>query len=305
MSTPMLVGLGHTGHIHQLSERIALKQPHRADDKGFLTENEVFDTLESKPHSPSLIRSFRRTTSANFLEFLPGDNLETRLRRHQIRDPGTGQVLAVHYQEPRHLVLRWMIELTDAVATLESSGYAHADLRPPNLLLDDDDHLKVIDFDSTSAIGSPILGAQPPYARVLGDGEGAERGSFGDYGPRTEQFAIGSILYFLTRGFEPYDNEWFGKHHGPKTVDLLQEMKFPETDGGEFDMVIRKCWFGKYGSVQELNQDVIQLARDTDVCLAQSMQEDVFRARQRECEQLLRDGILDAVPRCLLCQRKS
>lgn len=121
------------------------------------------------------------------------------------------------------------MELTDAVVMLESFGLVHADFRPSNVVIDSEDHLKIIDFDSTTTIGTPIVGAQPPYARVLGVDGGKKRESFGDFSPRTEQFALGGIFfYYITRGYEPYDNEWFGQDHGPKIVDLLQEMIFPE-----------------------------------------------------------------------------
>ena len=46
-----------------------------------------------------------------------------------------------------------------------------------------------------------------PYVRLLGTEAGEDRGRFGFLGARTEQFAIRSVYYYLTRGYEPYDNE--------------------------------------------------------------------------------------------------
>ncbi|KAI9729142.1 MAG: hypothetical protein M1834_007049 [Cirrosporium novae-zelandiae] len=66
--------------------------------------------------------------------------------------------------------------------------------------------------------------------------------------------------YYMTRGYEPYDDKWFGKDHGPIVVDLLQEMRFPElSDNDEIDIVIQKCWHGKYDSIQSLRNGVHQL----------------------------------------------
>lgn len=70
--------------------------------------------------------------------------------------------------------------------------------------------LRVIDLDSTVLTGTPFERCQPPYARVLGIEGGNDRGSFGDYGPRTELFALRVVFYYLTRGYEPYDDVWFG-----------------------------------------------------------------------------------------------
>jgi serine/threonine protein kinase len=131
-----------------------------------------------------------------------------------------------------------MMELSGATAWPESLGYAHGDIRPPNLLLDSQDHLKLADFDNTAAVGTPFGVGIAPYARVLGDEGGEDRGSFGFLGPRTEQFAIGSVFYYMIRGYEPYDNGWFGKRQGRITVDLLQKMVFPKTGNSKVDTII-------------------------------------------------------------------
>ena len=149
--------------------------------------------------------------------------------------------------------------MTDAIACLEYLGFAHGDLRPPNLLLDGEDHLKVSDFDSIATIGAAFEGIKPPYARVSGD-EGAEnRGTFGYHGPRTEQFAIGSVVYAMSRGFEPYENQWLGEDHDTTIVDLLQAKVFPPMDDSEVDDVIRTCWNGGYSSIRDLHNEVMQV----------------------------------------------
>ena len=60
----------------------------------------------------------------------------------------------------------------------------------------------------------------------------------------------------MTRGYEPYDNEWFGERHGPVIVDLLQKMVFPKTDDNKVDTIIRRCWHGEYDSIQRLSATV-------------------------------------------------
>ncbi|EAL91111.1 hypothetical protein KXX54_006936 [Aspergillus fumigatus] len=92
------------------------------------------------------------------------------------------------------------MELCSAVSWLESLGRVHGDIRPPNLLLDAEDHLKLADFDSVASVGEPYAGAAPPWARLLGSEAGSENGTFGMCGARTEQFAIGSIIYSMKGG---------------------------------------------------------------------------------------------------------
>ena len=143
-----------------------------------------------------------------------------------------------------------MTELSTAAAWLESLGYVYGDIRPPNLLLDSEGHLKLTDFDNTAAVGTAVEVGIVPYARVLGGEGGEQRESFGYLGPRTEQFVIGSIFYYMTRGYESYNNEWFGERHGPVIVDLLQKMMFPNTDDNKVDTIVRSYWHGEYDSIQ-------------------------------------------------------
>ncbi|KAL9130921.1 MAG: hypothetical protein Q9217_001024 [Psora testacea] len=96
---------------------------------------------------------------------------------------------------------------------------------------------------------------------------------FGDYGPRTERFALGGVFYYMTHGYEPYDNEWFGHDHGPNIIELLQEMKFLET-----------------------GNDKIDLTRDTVPETTTRMEKEEYEARRQECKQLMDDWILDLIP---------
>lgn len=116
-----------------------------------------------------------------------------------------------------------MTELASAAAWLESLGYAHGDIRPPSILLDGEDHLKLIDFDNTAAVGTDMRTCVPPYVRLQGDEAGEHRGDVGRVDPRTEQFAVGSVYYYMSRDYEPYGNEWFGDGHGPDVVERLQK----------------------------------------------------------------------------------
>ena len=119
------------------------------------------------------------------------------------------------------------MELSDAAAWLESLGLLHGDIRPPNLPLDGEYHLKLADFDCVAEIGTSADGSAPPWARVLGPEARSEDGTFGVYGARMEQFAIGSVLYYMTRGYEPYEDEDFGQGKGPIVVGRQRCMVFP------------------------------------------------------------------------------
>ncbi|KAL8800000.1 MAG: hypothetical protein Q9182_005481 [Xanthomendoza sp. 2 TL-2023] len=219
--------------------------------------------------------------------------LDERIRAQQTRDPVHNLVTKVNSKQPAYLIWRWIAELTEAIAWLEYLGLAHGDLRPGNLLLDGGNHLKVSDFDCATAYGEASDGLPPPYARVLGADGGEDRNTFGYVGPRTEQFAIGSLIYLMTRGFEPYDSEWLGKDHETKMVSLLRAMKFPPTSDSEVDKVIRNCWYGNYTSVQALNTTVMEICPGIRSRMAKVLDEHVFESAEQECKRLVEEGILD------------
>lgn len=150
-----------------------------------------------------------------------------------------------------------MNDLAHAVAFLESLNLAHGDLRPENILLDRN-RLKLSDFDCTAEIGTIHEACIAPYGRILNSNEPdqGECGTSGFLGPRTEQFALGSIYHFINYGFEAYGDRCLTDDpydHGPKVVDLLQNMEFPELNGNPLiDNIIHKCWHNQYSTVSEL-----------------------------------------------------
>lgn len=128
-----------------------------------------------------------------------------------------------------------------------------------------------------------------PYARVQGDEAGPDRGAFGFLGPRTEQFAIGSVFYYMANGYEPYDDQWYGRDHGPLTVEMLQRMELPDTTAiGEKGCIIRRCWFGKFHTMKDLaNTTSLLSCQDEDATPA--LTADFILARRQECRQNMAD----------------
>lgn len=152
-------------------------------------------------------------------------SLCSRIQNNHTRDQKTSVVTKVEKLEPLPLRKEWMNDLAQAIAFLESLNLAHGDLRPENILLDRD-RLKVSDFDCTAEIGTDFEACMAPYGRILNSDEPDQgrRGSSGFLGPRTEQFALGSLFYLINYGFEVYGDRCLTDNpneHGRKVVDLL------------------------------------------------------------------------------------
>lgn len=69
--------------------------------------------------------------------------------------------------KPRH-ILPWMQQLADAVACIESCGYAHGDINPRNILVYGQDQLKLADLDHARKIGDDLEVGYEPYVGSTG-----------------------------------------------------------------------------------------------------------------------------------------
>jgi serine/threonine protein kinase len=120
-------------------------------------------------------------------------------------------------------ISHWMLQLSSAAACLEALGYAHGDINSQNILLDAHDQVKLIDFDhSLNKIGDALDVGYDPYVRQHRETIGVV---YGIAGPVTEQFALGSVFWYMTRGSEPYSEP-----EGPDQVDRLLDGNFSPTD---------------------------------------------------------------------------
>ncbi|RMJ13689.1 hypothetical protein CDV36_006607 [Fusarium kuroshium] len=275
-------------HKYMIDTDTALKYPRDPTTANLVQENKIYDDFEKHEPSPYVIQSFLRLPNANFMPFLSGGSLQKRLESNQRLDD-RHNFLSVLRLEPMAKIERWAAELSGAVAWLESLGLVHGDLRPENLLLDAGDHLKLVDFDCVDKIGNDSQGNPPPWARVLGSEAGAQRGSFGINGPRTEQFAIGSLLYTMTRGHEPYAE----LEPGPHIVHLLRDMKFPELGQGCLDAIIDRCWKGLYDSVESLAKETAGLNGAVTLPHAEALDQGYISEMRDRCQRLVDEGLLD------------
>ncbi|XP_054706769.1 maternal embryonic leucine zipper kinase-like [Uloborus diversus] len=106
-------------------------------------------------------------------------------------------------KEARH----FFRQIISAVAFMHKKGYAHRDLKPENLLLDSDQHLKLIDF---GLCAKPQSGMQQPLETCCGSpAYAAPELITGEYynGNKVDIWSMGVLLYALLCGFLPFDDE--------------------------------------------------------------------------------------------------
>ncbi len=294
--------LGANCHVYEVNPLIVVKvpKPGAEERSRFSKEVEIFDLLSHHPPCPQLISCFFHSNDGIFLEYMRDICLSWRIQQNHVRRVDSTQVIKVERLEPLPLRMTWMNDLSHGVAFLESLGLAHGDLRPENILLDRN-RLKLADFDCTAKIGSEFEACLAPYGRILGSEGGLDEGTAGNLGPRTEQFALGSLYYLINYGFEVYGDHCFGgdpsgKEHGPVVLNLLQNMIFPELNGEPMmDCIIRKCWHGEYKSIAELAEDTARLSGANNEPPMDIISADDFASRRALCKELVERGILEAL----------
>ena len=282
--------LGGLAWVFIVTQDIVVKIPNDPDSEGFQTELQAYKQFQSQTPCSSIANPFLSIPKkALFLPYFRGGTLEKRIWSHQVWDKTPTKVLGVTGHEPDHLIERWLSQLCQGVLWLENLGYVHGDLTPHNLVLDHEDNLKLIDFEHISEIGTESDGDCAPWARLLGSEATPGQGAYGLYGVGTEQFTIGSILYFMKRGHEPYALDHLD---GNVNTERFRAKQFPDLDDSILDKIIRRCWWTEYTSMKQLADEAAALEGALSSPPASAMDPQHTRSCREQCERLVDQGLL-------------
>jgi eukaryotic-like serine/threonine-protein kinase len=119
------------------------------------------------------------------------------------------------------------IPLTEGLAAAHRQGIVHRDLKPNNVMVDDQGHLKILDFGlSRIACDSPDSSMNLTRSgEVLGTPlhMSPEQVRGGDIDTRSDLFSLGTILYELGCGVRPF----IGRTHGEVMDSVLNQDPAP------------------------------------------------------------------------------
>ncbi|KAM3485468.1 hypothetical protein MY8738_001234 [Beauveria namnaoensis] len=248
-----LVGFGTTALVERLpSGNAIVKTPlqnplspaeERMNREAVAREAEVYQRLSSGdgndiPTIPKFL-GWDAQTCTLILEHQSNGDLATYFRDN---DAASGVDL-----ETRG---KWATQTARALASLHDKEVIHADVAPRNFLLNSSLDLCICDFAGSIFPGGPEKTGAP--------GSRYQAGPWGrGYVPTKadDLFALGSVLYFIMTGNEPY-------------IDLtdieverrFQAAEFPETSSIPYGSVIDGCWHGRLTTahtvVQALNGEM-------------------------------------------------
>ncbi|XP_060090321.1 hormonally up-regulated neu tumor-associated kinase isoform X2 [Heteronotia binoei] len=141
------------------------------------------------------------------------DILETENSYYLVMELCTGgNLMHKIYEKKRleeHEACKYILQLILAVEHLHRAGVVHRDLKIENLLLDEDNNIKLIDFGLSNC--ASILGYSDPFSTQCGSPAYAapELLARKKYGPKIDVWSIGVNMYAMLTGTLPFTVEPF------------------------------------------------------------------------------------------------
>jgi eukaryotic-like serine/threonine-protein kinase len=209
-----MIGAGRTGKVyeawqHGTNRLVAVKFLR----KSFLRQPRVIQRfigeagIIARLRHPNIVglNGLGRTPGGGYfivMELVAGSNLDFVI--------GVGHV-------PVTKAVQWTIEVCNGLEHAHSKGVIHCDLKPANLLLDGDGHLRITDF----GLARSLTEQTPWTAEIEGTApfmapEQASR-HWGRIDERTDVYGVGAVLFTLLTGRPP----WIGRRLPDVLADVV------------------------------------------------------------------------------------
>ncbi|HZS01476.1 MAG TPA: protein kinase [Chloroflexota bacterium] len=184
----------------RLGRAVAVKllRPELRADPSFVARFEREARSAARLDHPHIVKvyDYGEAEGTYFLvmQYVPGGDLRARLQR--------GEPLLVP------LALRLAAEAAEALAEAHAQAIVHRDVKPANLLLTEEDQIKVTDFGIAKMLDVPALTAT---AALLGTPHylAPEQAQAGAITPATDVYSLGVVLYEMLAGRRPFEGESF------------------------------------------------------------------------------------------------
>jgi len=148
-----------------------------------------------------------------------------------------GQTMEQHRPETLQMAIRLFIEAADGLNAMHRAGYVHCDVKPNNLLVTSDGHVKIIDFGQTWEInttkkriqGTPDYIAPEQVLRLT-------------LTTRTDVYNLGATLYWcMTRKHAPTMIPKGADNGRPRKQELIPPADLNEAVPKALNVLIMDC----------------------------------------------------------------
>lgn len=236
-----IIASGGTNYVGLVDENTVLKYPHFAEDLDAL-EIEA-KLLKASGSHPRIVEFKGKNTNGLLLGFARNGSLGRYLQ---------------HFNPTIQDRLKWSKQATEALTHLHGKRIIHCDINLNNLLLDECLDVKLCDFQGRLLTSD---------GRVVVDGGASENVksrmprpdySHADY--RTDIFALGSAIYHIMKGHEPFpDLDVFCEEDELEIMKRFDLLLFPGLSSEMAGDIVHKCWRGEYASARSIVQDFEEL----------------------------------------------
>jgi serine/threonine-protein kinase len=181
----------------QLDREIALKLLHRrfAEDPGFVERFRREAQAAASLQHPNVVSVFDRGAFGGTY-YIAMEYLQGRTLKRLIRDDAPLEV---------HRAIDLTIQMLKAARFAHRRGVIHRDLKPHNVIVDDNDHVKVTDFGIARAGASDMT----ETGSIMGTAQylSPEQAQGHAVSAPSDLYSIGIVLYEMLTGRVPFDGE--------------------------------------------------------------------------------------------------
>uniref|UniRef100_A0A8C7R0P6 non-specific serine/threonine protein kinase n=1 Tax=Oncorhynchus mykiss TaxID=8022 RepID=A0A8C7R0P6_ONCMY len=221
-----MIGRGAYGEVqlvrHKASQKVyAMKKLSKFEmikrsDSAFFWEERDIMAFSNSPWVIQLCCAFQDDRHLYMvMEYMPGGDLVT---------------LTMNYDMPEKWARFYTAEVVLALDTIHSMGFIHRDVKPDNILLDQNGHLKLADFgtcmkmDSMGMVHCDTAVGTPDYIspEVLNS-----QGGDGYYGRECDWWSVGVFIFEMLVGDTPFYAESLVGTYG-KIMDHKNNLNFPD-----------------------------------------------------------------------------
>ncbi|KAL9104906.1 MAG: hypothetical protein Q9163_000223 [Psora crenata] len=233
------VGLGLDSYVGAVDETTVLKYPQiPGDEEAFALlemEAEILRTIGPHKH----IIGFKGLRKDGLLlERAMGGSIAQYLKDH-----------TPTYQQR----VTWARQATEAVAVMHRAGVLHCDINVNNILLDHNEMVKLCDFQGR--LLRPDGSIDKSGISVENVKSSMPRTDINHADQKTDIFALGSALYYIMQGEEPFPDLDSGAD-ADEIITRFSSGQFPELQSSLMNRVTHKCWAGVYDSAEVVLQDL-------------------------------------------------
>ncbi|WP_144016015.1 Stk1 family PASTA domain-containing Ser/Thr kinase [Demequina sp. NBRC 110052] len=186
----------------RLEREVALKVMHSkvaedADAAAFASRVRREARAAARLTHPGMVRVYDQGVDGDIsyltMEYVDGENLRHRMAQELTLS--LGESLSITEQ------------VLDALAAAHRQGLVHRDVKPENVLIDEDGRAKVADFGLARAVTD--VSATAPTGVIMGTVAylGPELVSRGEADARTDVYAVGVLLFEMLTGRQPFTGD--------------------------------------------------------------------------------------------------